>query len=215
MPTFIDESGDTGSIAEGGTPYFRLAAVWVPTIDDANRFREKIQRLRIELELPHSFEFKFAKTHRNPEWRKAFFSAALSQEFRFAVSSIDKNENDWAASSRHEQHWACATDLSVALRVVYHQAEQEKGLSLKEMIVVDDNSDREFLTIIKRQFRGLRSKRQPGSSMIGQVLFRNSLSDELLQLADMVCGAVGAMIDGNGNDWYNQIANRDLKFLPT
>jgi Protein of unknown function (DUF3800) len=210
MPTFIDESGDTGPTKDGGTSYFRLAAVWVPTIGDAALFRGKIQRLRLELGLPESFEFKFAKTHRKPELRKAFFSAALSQVFRFAVSSIDKTDIYWTSAHRHEQHWACATELAAALRTVYHQAEEGRESPLKEMIIVDDNADRDFLATIKRQFRGLESKRHPGSSMIGKVLFRSSLPDAMLQLVDMVCGAVGVMIDGNDAVSYDQIAERSL-----
>lgn len=209
MPTFIDESGDTGPVKDGGTPYFRLAAVWVPRIDDVDLFRRRIQDLRRELGLPQSFEFKFAKTHSKPELRRAFFSTALAQEFRFAVSSIDKNDAYWASADRTEQHWACVTDIAVALRPIYHRAEETRKSPLKELIVVDDNGDRSFLGVIKRQFRGLGSKRQPGSSMIGKVLFRNSRDHEMLQLADMVCGAVGSMIDEKNQIWYSQIAERD------
>ena len=43
MPTFIDESGDTGIVAHGGKPYFRLAAVWLP---DPDAFREAVRLLR-------------------------------------------------------------------------------------------------------------------------------------------------------------------------
>ena len=212
MPTFIDESGDTGTIDEGGTSYFRLAAVWVPTLGEAALFRERIQRLRLELGLPRSYEFKFSKTHRKPELRKAFFSVALSQDFRFAIGSIDKTDAYWNSAHRHEQHWACATELAAVLRTVYHRAEEGGESPLKELIVVDDNGDREFLATIKRQFRGLASKRHPGSSMIGKVLFRNSLPDEMLQLVDMVCGSVGGMIDGGDRKAYDQIAGRDLGF---
>jgi Protein of unknown function (DUF3800) len=92
MPTFIDESGDTGSTRNGGKPYFRLAAVWVPTHGTAEVFRRKIRELRRTLGLRQDYEFKFAKTHYHPEQRKAFLEVALSDEFRFAVSLIDKTD---------------------------------------------------------------------------------------------------------------------------
>ena len=209
MPTFIDESGDTGPIEEGGAPYCRLAAVWVPTIEDAGLFRQRIQQLRQRLGLRRDFEFKFSKT--KAELVEAFFATALSQEFRFAFGSIDKNEAYWASSHRKEQHWACATEVAAAMRPLYYRAEVGRESPLKERIVVDDNRDRDFLNVVKRQFRGVKSRIYPGSSMIGNVIFCNSLDDEVLQLADMICGATGTMIDGGNRVWYDLIACRNVQ----
>jgi len=103
MPTFIDESGDTGSIEDGGKPYFRLVAVWVATHDEADRFRERVRRLRHELGLKADYEFKYTKMHQ-PAHRRAFFDAAMSCEFRFAVGSVDKTDARWNAASRADQH---------------------------------------------------------------------------------------------------------------
>jgi hypothetical protein len=109
MPTFIDESGDTGPFSEGGKPYFRLAAVWVPTLDHAESFREAVRQLRRDLGLRADYEFKFYKTHTRPEQRQAFLTAALAQPFRFTVCSIDKTADYWNSAGGPEQHWACAT----------------------------------------------------------------------------------------------------------
>jgi len=211
MPTYIDESGDTGRTRDGGTPYFRLAAVWIPTIDDAQRFREQIRHLRLQIALRADYEFKYAKTHTRPERRKAFFNTALAQEFRFAVSSIDKTKNEWNSADRGELHWACTTELAALLRPLYHRAEQHRSAPLRERVVIDDNSDHTFLVQLKRQFRGLRSSRWDGSSLVDKVSFRDSAVDELLQLADMVCGAVGDFVDGSDWTWYNLIAERDVE----
>lgn len=210
MPTFIDESGDTGLIKSGGKPYFRLAAVWVPDEDGAVLFRESIRSLRRDLGLKPAYEFKFCTTHQVPVRRKAFFDVALAQEFRFAVSSIDKTHPDWIGSSGREQHQACATELAALMRPVYCQAEQRAGTKLKERIVVDDNHDRQFLQAVQVQFRGLRSPASPTDSMIGKVSFRKSAPEELLQLVDMVCGAVGEFLDESDPTWYGPIACRDV-----
>ena len=61
LPTFIDESGDTGRVAGASSDCFRLAAVWVPTKAEANACRDTIRELRTVLELPPSFrEFHYA-----------------------------------------------------------------------------------------------------------------------------------------------------------
>lgn len=213
MPTFIDESGDTGPVNRGGKPYFRLAAVWVPTHQAADEFREKIRQLRCDFGLHSGYEFKFAATHHCLDRRKAFFEKALTQEFRFVASSVDKTADGWNLAESSEQHWACATELAALLRAVYHQAEEQKNAPLREPIVVDDNADGNFLKTIKRQFGGLQSKALPRSSLVGKVSFRNSRADEMLQLVDMICGSVGAMIDESDRTWYDLIASRDLQFV--
>lgn len=207
MPTFIDESGDTGTPGDGSAAYFRVAAVWMPTNDDVDLFRQKINRLRQELGESQTFEFKFSKTSSKPEWREAFFTIAMSQDFRFAFSSVDKRGNP---ASARELHWTCITELAAILRPIYYQAEECRESPLKELIVVDNNDDKQFLAMIKQQFRAIKSKRRPGSSMIGKVGFRGSEVHEMIQLADMVCGAAGAYIDGDDATWYHKIASRDL-----
>ena len=99
-----------------------------------------------------------------------------------------------------------SSDLAATLRPTYCRAEENHGALLKEPVVVDDNRDGKFLTVIKRQFRGLKSPMRPEASLVGKVEFRNSSSDEMLQLVDMICGAFG---DDN-RVWYTQIADRHL-----
>ncbi len=202
MPTFIDESGDTGSVASGGKPYFRLAAVWVPTLDDADGFRKKIRTIRPQLTLKSTYEFRYANTCQS-SYRDAFFAAAMSQEFRFAIGVVDKTDKSWCCATGSAIHWGCAVEVAALLRPVYCQAEETRGRHFKEQVVVDDNSDSEYLAILKQQFGGLRK----GLPLVGKVMFRNSKSDEMLQLADMVCGAVG---DEDDRRWYDRIADRHL-----
>lgn len=213
MHTFIDESGDTGPVGRGGKPYFRLAAVWVPSFAEAEAFREAVRQLRRDLGLRRNYEFKFANTPTYPERRRAFLSTALAQKFRFAACCIDKTDDYWKDTAGPEQHWACATSLAVQLRPIYHQAEEETGWPLREPVTVDNNSDSDFLNTIKRQFRGLASKSRPGSSLVGKVTFRDSQPDEMIQLVDMVVGAVGASIDSVDVIWYKLIADRSLGII--
>ena len=79
----------------------------------------------------------------------------------------------------------------------------------KERITVDDNRDGEFLDLVTDQFRALGKCERSERFLVGRVAFRDSVSDEVLQLADMVCGAVGAHLDGDGA-WYDLIKSRDL-----
>jgi hypothetical protein len=217
MPTFIDESGDTGHEPDSAT-HFRLAAVWVPTQDVAETVRDGIRQLRQDLGLAQGYEFKFAKIGSHPERRVAFLRAALRHEFRFTAASLDKRQGEWREADRGTIHWACAVSLAATLRPTYRGEEEARAAAghdrpLNELVVVDDNQDKRFLDVLKRKFRELTSARHPGHSLVGKVKFRGSGPDELLQLADMVCGAVGAHLDGDST-WYKLIAARCLGITP-
>ena len=191
MPTFIDESGDTGPYGRGGKRYFRLAAVWVPSLDQAEDFRESVRTLAFSLARGGTWELKFADTHSHPEWRMAFLRAALAQEFRFAVSLFDKIADPyWEQASHAEFLWAGATELAALLRPVYLRAQATSVRPIKEPVFLDDNRDRRFLATVKSQFRGLKTGIPGRSSLIGAVAFHGSRADEMIQLIDIICGSV-------------------------
>ncbi len=219
MPTFIDESGDTGW-KPGSRPYFRMAAVWFPTPDAVEACRKSIQATRARLGLKSGYEFKFAQTLGHPERRKEFFQAALQHEFRFVVCAYDKHRIDPPGSvEAPDFHRGCAVTLASYLRDCYVAAEALKGFKrggkpnlLDELVVVDDNQDKDFLAAIKEAFRGLASGRRPGAKLVGKLKFRGSRPDEMLQLVDMVLGAAGAQIGGDSR-WYDQISDRSLGLI--
>src|SRR5579864_7468895 len=89
MPTFIDESADTCH-ARHSLAYFRLAAVFMPTTQATDSFREAIRQLCRDKGIEAGFEFKFANTHSLLDRRELFLSTALQHAFQFAVCAIDK-----------------------------------------------------------------------------------------------------------------------------
>ena len=202
MPTYIDESGDTGH-SKDSMPFFRLAAVWVPSLDEAEALREEIRRFRQEIQLPQTYEFKFGKSHNQPERRRGFFQAARRREFRYAVCSIAKTGEYWRKASSEDLYWAAATTLSVAMRSIYLQAENPTK-ALDDPIFVDDNGDRKFLKAIATAFRGLKSRYHEQLPIVRKPEFRDSQTDELIQLADMLCGATGAFLNGDPT-WHDMV----------
>lgn len=210
MPTFIDESGETGH-SRGSLPYFRLAAVWMPDRAVTDSFREDVRQLRQRLNLGASFEFKFTRTHCHPDRAHAFFGLSLHHQFSFSVCAIDKTKGSWRNAPSREQHWAAATSLASCLRRAYHQAERPER-PLRDPILVDDNRDPKFLAAIHIAFHCLKSQLHPGLAMVLPPRFRDSQPDEVMQLVDMVCGATGAAIDGNPT-WYNFIKGRCLGLI--
>jgi hypothetical protein len=208
MPTFIDESGETGQVS----PHFRLAAVWLPTQEDVEVYRRAIQGFQQQHGL-QGYEFKSSKSM--PNWRReAYFQAALAHPFKFAVASVDKQHPDWRDAGASVIHWVCAVTLAASLRATYCEEEKRRAGTngdrpLNALVVVDDNRDRKFLTVIKTKFREMRSGVRPDSPLVGKVKFRGSGPDELIQLADMVCGAVADHLDGDLT-YFDLISARSL-----
>jgi hypothetical protein len=214
MPTFIDESGDTGRIERGGSAFFRLAAVWVPSQEDADRFRSNARRIRHDFGLRADYEFKFHKIHKHRNAGMSFLEASLALDLCFAVSSIDKTETAWRQADHAEILYAAVTDLSASLRETCRRAVDSRSNLFKEPNFVDNNADGDFLCLVKAQFRALKSDQPGHPPLVGKVSFKNSASDEMLQLADMICGAVGAIEDDIDRTWYQKIVARDLSPRP-
>ena len=93
-------------------------------------------------------------------------------------------------------------EIAALLRAVYCEAEVARGKPFKDPVIVDDNADAAYLGVVKKAFGGLRGERP----LTGKVQFRGSKSDEMLQLADMVCGAIG----DDDRSWYEIIAVRHV-----
>jgi hypothetical protein len=213
MATYIDDQGGTGW-TPGSHTHFRLTAAWLPTPNVAP-FKEAVQNLRKTLGCRLDYEFKFSKTHNRPEWRSAFYNLALDFGLRFTACGFDKKRIRVGSVEPFLFHQGCATVLATHLRATYLQAEiarceaEGRNVLLCEPVVVDDNKDHHMLAAIEGAFRALRSGRAPGAILTLKPEFRDSEQDEMVQLADMVMGAVGAHLDGDSS-WYNLIRRRDL-----
>jgi len=208
LPTFIDESGTS---SPDNFRYFHLAAIWIPTQHDAQSFRDDIALLRRRHRFAATLEFKYENAHNHPNSTTDFFECAMRVPFRFAVCSIDKKSPDLRGQDRRVLFWATSVHLAACLWSCYRQQEAtHQPRPLLEPIKVDDNKDKEFLRIVTESFRGLRSPLRPTSSMTGKISFGRSSSDELLQLADMVCGCVAEVVRRGRSDWLDLIRPRSI-----
>lgn len=209
MPTFIDESGDPGGGA-GASPFFRLCAVTVPTATLAAAIQSAVRRVKKDFRLPATYEFKYSASGIHPDRRMAFFRSVAGFDWNFATASIEKGRLPLDQRTPQGCQWLATTALAIILRPVYlSQFDSDPASYRKERVTVDDNRDGKFLDLVTAQFRALGKCEQPERYLVGRVAFRDSTTDEVLQLADMVCGAVGAHLDGDST-WYDLLKSRDL-----
>jgi hypothetical protein len=186
-------------------------------LGDADSFRQDVQRLRRELGLRTDYEFKYRTTGGYLHRRRAFLRVAFRHPFRFAVSVVDKGI-EGREGNAGVIHWAAAVDLAASLRQTLVANTPEPGAARwrppREGVWVDDNEDATFLTVVKQKFRELGRLCQPPRQLVGPVRFAGSGPDEMIQLADVVCGAFRAMFEEGEREWYTLIRDRDLNLPP-
>ena len=214
MPTYIDESGDTGSYPSSISRYFCLSAVWVRTTQEAVAIRMAIRGTHGECNLRSDYEYKYSKTGNRSERRRSFFEAVMRHDFRFAFGMIDKSLAQFATYNTADCHRHLATEIAASLRPHYLSAYRKRIAetpyrSPNELITVDNNDDNRFLSAIKDKFQPLGRAEPVPLSLIGKVKFCKSGSEELLQLADMICGACAAELNGE-REWYELICDRRI-----
>jgi hypothetical protein len=208
MPTYIDESGDAG-IKDGSTPYFRLAAVHFDITSDVERLAECLASVRADLGLPHSYEFRFAKSAHNI--RMSFFKAVAAQPFVFIACSFEKNSFDPRRLSKDSVRDDTIGGLLKHLAEWYRLVEERlnPGGGLKELIVYDECDDPAFERAFRSGLKRLTASRQRGGRLIRDIKSGKSKCDPGIQLVDMVCGAVGRHISGESG-YYKLIETKAI-----
>ena len=179
MLVFIDESGDTGlEIGRGATKYFVVCMVVFEESDEALSCDQRIVLLRRELRLPEDFEFHF---HRNSHRvREAFLRAALPYQFFYYGIVINKEKLFGDGFKNKESFYKYACGL------LFENAKER----LENAIVVMDESGRNLFKYQLAAYLRKKVKRDDGRKCIKKVKMQNSKGNNLLQLADMVNGAV-------------------------
>jgi hypothetical protein len=211
MPTFIDERGDTGLLGETNSEFFQLAAVWIPTQEEADAFSDAVVNLKKQLGLPPKYEFKFSKCLGHPDRIEAFLKIALLFDFRFAFHSWDKNQSP--DKRGFEIQTECVNQVAERLKTVYSAYFVQHFLQSKkryrEKILVDKNDDNSFLKLIEKSFRKIELQDSPKTHLAISARFRDSQTEMGIQLADMIVGSCGLHIDGY-SVFYEMVASRCL-----
>lgn len=189
MLVFIDESGDTGlDISSGATKYFAIAMVVFEDRDEAMACDQRIALLRKELRLGESFEFHFYQN--SNRIREAFFKAVLPYEFFYYGIIINKEKLFGEGFKNKESFYKYACGL------LFENAKDK----LENAVIVIDESGRQ---LFKYQLaRYLKDKvNTEDKNCIKKVKMQDSRGNNLLQLVDMVAGAISRSLNaGNKKD---------------
>ena len=191
MLVYVDETGDTGfKFADNSSRYFVIALVVFAGQEQADSTSQQIDALRHELRTPN-IEFHFAKNKRST--RQAFLTRMRQAEFTAFALVVDKQK---------------LSPANLPDRAAFYQAvcgvafEKASYLFREADIYFDEGGGEKFQKKLASHLR--RKINRSGEGRIGKVKTLKSAGSSLIQLADMICGAVFRAVE-SGESQYRDI----------
>jgi hypothetical protein len=189
MLVFVDESGDPGMKGKPGTSgLFVISGVIFAQTGDAQACDKRIDKLRKECFGSQNREFKFNKCCE--ELRKRFLCSVVEQEFRYWGFVLNKSKLYGPGFQYKESFYKYTSKLLF---------ENAKSYLSNATVVIDGSGNREFRNQLQTY---LKSKINTEEKVIKKVKIEGSHSNNLLQLADMIAGALARHFREDKNDRF-------------
>ncbi|HXY18330.1 MAG TPA: DUF3800 domain-containing protein [Candidatus Nitrosopolaris sp.] len=203
MFVFIDDAGDAGfKLDKGSSSYFVIACVIFDDNLEAEETALRIKKLRRSLGWRDEHEFKFNKTSKKV--RLAFLEEIKGCNFRVRAIVADKS-----IIRSHELRNNKESFYNYMIKEVLSKSD---GFIKDARIRLDGHEDRAYKKAATTYFRQFAN---PRGKVIKNMRFVNSKSDSLIQLADMVAGAIlrTTQKDKTDNQNYLKVINKRLEDL--
>ena len=187
MLGFFDESGDPGlKVGRGSSRYFVAAIVTFVDESEATRCDRRIDSLRNESGLSHSYEFHYGKNSR--KYRDAFLRAVDAYTFGYHAVVLDKDPAKLANAG------IGSGDLyNYVLGLLFGMAREH----LRELtVVMDSRGSRKFRADIAT-YLGNSLKAAGREGVIKRLNIQDSHRNNLLQLADYVASILNRVAEGD------------------
>jgi hypothetical protein len=159
-----------------------------------------INGLRFQLGKPSQFEFHFSQCSNRV--RESFFKTVSHENFRYAGFVVHKRKLFGERFRDPKQVY----EFSVSI-----VCEQVKSLLDNSKIIIDRNGDRVFKARLEKSLKRQMTDKD-GSCKIKKVTMESSHSNNLIQLADMLCGALNRSCT-SGDDKFRDLVRGKEKFV--
>jgi len=189
MIIFIDESGDAGfKIEKGSSKNFVVVLIIFEDELDAEETALIIKKLRRNLKKPDGFEFKFNKMDK--KLRLNFLDAIKKCKFKIRAIVIQKEKiySQTLKSSKDKFY------NFVMKEVLKNNNNKIKNAKIR----LDGRGERTFKRNLATYLR--KSLNDEKKLIIKDLKFRNSKNDVLIQLADIIAGAINKSYDDKKGD---------------
>jgi len=196
MLVLIDESGCSGfKVTSGSTAHFIAVMVIFDSFDEAERTSNAINHYRKQNKLRR--EFKFSKD-RN-EVRDGFMMAVKPYDFKIRALVVDKSKVE-------SSHLKLKTE-SFYNFFIKSLLNYDNSILKNARVKIDGSGDRKFRKELSKYLKGY-----VGAGKIKSVKLKDSKNDNLIQLADMVAGAIARSYKPNrkDHDKWRKMLNRQI-----
>jgi hypothetical protein len=156
-----------------------VTAVLFEDNEEADRCEDAIKHLRARLKLHRRFEFRFNSC--SSDFREQFLSSVAGSQFFYCSLVLNKAELSRQGLTSKDSLYEYATGL------VFETA---KPHLTEAKVVLDRYGNREFRDRLGSYLKLKMNDKGRAGKLIREVKMEASHSSNLLQLADMVCGAV-------------------------
>jgi len=202
MLVFFDESGDSGMKRKAGSSrLFIVTAVLFEENAEAETCDFKIADLKRRLGLRENFEFHFNSC--SDHFRRSFFETITASEFFYHSVVLNKSKL-WGEGFKEKNSF-----YKYAAGLVFENA--RSNLS-QAKVVIDKCGNRDFRRELSKYLQ--RRMNEGNQVLIRKISMEPSHSNNLLQLADMVCGAVSRSFDtekANRFEFRRIVNHRELR----
>lgn len=177
MFVYLDESGDTGfKFRRGSSKYF---VVTLLLVEDPIPIQVAIDELRRELGFPPGTEFKFS--HSSNDVRERFLRILRRQEVWIRALIIDKEAKSLAGVNDPEPFYHFVVRLIL---------DHDEGSITDATLVLDESvkskkSKKILGTYLRRELN-----QNANAPKVKTIVHHKSHTDNLIQAADMACGAI-------------------------
>jgi len=200
MLVFVDESGDAGmKLDAGSSEFFIVTAVLFEDHDEANQCDERINLIRTELGLSEHYEFHFSKS--NKAIRLNFLEKVASFDFFYLAVVLNKPK-------LHNPGFQVKESLvKYTSRLVFENA---KPYLRDAIVVIDASGSKDFRNQLSRYLK-TRIKDDGGYRPIKKVKTSRSNGNNLIQLADMMSGALWRWFKHKDASDRRLVSHRELR----
>lgn len=204
MLVFVDESGDSGMRSkQGSSAYFVISAVIFEENEAAEECDAEIEALRKVLFKGANREFHFNKLC--DQFREDFFNAVARHDF-FHISFALNKARLYGPGFLYKDSF-----YKYTAKLLFENA---KPYLREASVVIDRSGNREFRQQLEKY---LKRKINTDGQVIRKVKSEPSHSNNLIQMADMVCGAIARSYkEGKTGDkmrFRRLISHRELDVL--
>jgi hypothetical protein len=199
MLVFIDESGDAGlKVDEGSSTHFIFTLILFEDKAEAEKVDNHIDTIRQQLGLRKEFEFHFNKL--SQKFKGHFFKEVCNFEFKYFSYVIDKQDvlADSFETTESFYLYACKQSVLVA-----------KDYLNEAIVVIDGRSSRKSRQHIATYLKNNLNEKESEIFRIKKVKLEDSHKNNLLQLADMICGAVARLYKQGEKNNHQIIKHRE------